>query len=247
MKLLRFLRDGKMEHGVLEGKAVYELRERITPPGRTPGALVGTLDELELLPPCEPSKIICAGHNYPWGENPSKSPEPKMFFKPPTTLIGSGGAVVYPSQSDRVIYEIELAVVIGKMARNVPAKQARDYILGYTCANDVTAYDLFLRDGNTFRAKSFDTFCPLGPVITTELDTKDLPIMCRINGETRLSGSTKGMYFSCEELLSFTSSIMTLYPGDLILTGTPDVGPLQRGDAVEIEIPGIGILRHTVV
>ncbi len=247
MKLLRYERDGKAHYGLLEGETVYEA---IGLPYEGPlerGERLGPLEGLRLLAPCEPTKIICAGHNYPWGPNPSKSPVPNLFYKPPSAVVGPGHDVVYPAQSERVIFEAELTVVIGRAARNVPVARARDYILGYTCGNDVTAYDLVQRDGATFRGKSFDTFCPLGPVVVSDLDPSDVTITCRVNGEVRVSGSSRGMYYSPAELLSYASSIMTLLPGDLIMTGTPDIGDIRRGDVVEVEIDGIGVLRNRVV
>ena len=136
---------------------------------------------------------------------------------------------------------------MGKAARNIKIEDASRYILGYTCGNDVTAYDFILRDNATFHGKSFDTFCPLGPFLATGLDPENTMITCRVNGEVRVSGSTATKYYSCAELVSFTSEIMTLFPGDIIMTGTPDIGDIHRGDLVEIDIAGIGVLRNRVV
>ncbi len=247
MKLLRYERDGSPYYGLLEGETVFAAvgSPHAGPPRK--GEPVGPLAGLRLLAPCVPSKIICAGHNYPWGDRPTKSPVPNLFFKPPSAVVGPEHDIVHPAQSERVIFECELTVVIGRVARNVPPAQAGDYILGYTCGNDVTAYDLVQRDGTTFRGKSFDTFCPLGPVVVSDLDPSDVTITCRVNGEVRVSGSSKSMYYSPAELLSYASSIMTLLPGDIIMTGTPDIGDIHRGDLVEVAITGIGVLRNRVV
>jgi len=247
MKLLRFRKDGRAVYGLLEDETVYQLTGPPFADRHERGPAVGTLHSLKVLAPCEPTKIICAAKNYPWGENPSKSPRPVLFFKPPSSVIGHEENIVFPSQSQRLIFESELVVVIGKVARNVKVPDASRYILGYTCGNDATAYDFILRDNATFHGKSFDTFCPLGPFIAADLDPDNTMITCRVNGETRVSGSTSSKYYSCAELVSFTSEIMTLFPGDIIMTGTPDIGDIHRGDLVEIDIGGIGVLRNRVV
>ena len=146
-----------------------------------------------------------------------------------------------------MIFEAELVVVIGRPARNVRIEDAPKYILGYTCGNDVTAYDLVLRDNATFEGKSFDTFCPLGPTIVTDLDPEGTAITCRVNDKVLAHGFSAAKYYNCVELVSYISGIMTLAPGDVIMTGTPDIGPIQRGDTVEVEISGIGVLRNRVV
>jgi len=231
---------------MLEGETVYRLGSPFEgPTGREKA--VGSLQAVKILAPCEPTKIICAAKNYPWGENPSKSPRPILFFKPPSSVIGHEEDIVYPSSSQHLIFESELVVVMGKPARNVPIKDALKYVLGYTCGNDATAYDFILRDNATFHGKSFDTFCPLGPFIVTDLNPDDTTITCRVNGKAHVSGSTKSKYYSCAELVSFISEIMTLFPGDIIMTGTPDIGTINRGDVVEVDIDGIGILRNRVV
>ncbi len=246
MKRLRYLKDNKVHYGMLEGETVYRLRSPFeSPTGREKA--VGSLQAVKILAPCEPTKIICAAKNYPWGEDPSKSPRPILFFKPPSSVIGHEENIVYPSASQHLIFESELVVVIGKPARNVPLKDALKYVLGYTCGNDVTAYDFILRDNATFHGKSFDTFCPLGPFIETDLDPEGTTITCRVNGKVQVSGSTKSKYYSCAELISFISEIMTLYPGDIIMTGTPDIGTINHGDIVEVDIEGIGILKNRVL
>jgi 2-keto-4-pentenoate hydratase/2-oxohepta-3-ene-1,7-dioic acid hydratase in catechol pathway len=246
MKLLRYRKGNQASYGVQEGDTVYQIdspfKDRIE---REQAA--GSLESLKILAPCEPTKIICAAKNYPWGENPAKSPRPLLFFKPPSSVIGHGEDVVYPSVSQQLIFESELVIVMGRVARNVAAKDALRYVLGYTCGNDVTAYDFILRDNATFHGKSFDTFCPLGPHIETDLDPDDTTITCRVNGQVMASCPTQAKYYRCAELISFISEIMTLFPGDIIMTGTPDIGTIHRGDVVEVDIAGIGVLRNRVV
>jgi len=240
------MKGNQVHYGILDGETVYRLGSPFeSPTGREKA--VGPLQSVKILAPCEPTKIICAAKNYPWGENPSKSPRPVLFFKPPSSVIGHEENIIYPSSSQHLIFESELVVVMGKPARNVTEKDARKYVLGYTCGNDATAYDFILRDNATFHGKSFDTFCPLGPFIVTDLDPDDTTITCRVNGKVQASGSTKGKYYSCAQLVSFISEIMTLFPGDIIMTGTPDIGTINRGDIVEVDIDGIGILRNRVV
>ncbi len=197
-----------------------------------------------------PTKIIAVGLNYldHAKELNMEIPEyPLIFMKPPTAVIGSGETIVYPSQTHELHYEGELGIVIGEKARNVPEKEARHYIAGYTCANDVTARDLQRIDGQWTRSKSFDTFCPLGPRIVKDIDPTNLAIATRVNGLTKQKSNTNQMIFHASKLVSFISSIMTLLPGDVISTGTPPgVGELKVGDVVEVEIEGIGILRNTV-
>jgi len=246
MKLIRYRKDDQASYGILEGDTVYQID---SPFGNRfeRGQAAGSLGSLKILAPCEPTKIICAAKNYPWGENPSKSPRPLLFFKPPSSVIGHEENIIYPSSSRQLIFESELVVVMGKAARNVSLKDALKYVLGYTCGNDVTAYDFILRDNATFHGKSFDTFCPLGPHIETHLDPDDTTITCRVNGQVKAGGPTQGKYYRCAELISFISEIMTLFPGDIIMTGTPDIGTIHRGDVVEVDIAGIGVLRNRVV
>jgi 2-keto-4-pentenoate hydratase/2-oxohepta-3-ene-1,7-dioic acid hydratase in catechol pathway len=247
MKLVRFMKDGKTNFGAVEGETVYQLTGSPFSGPYEKGGAVGPFTSVKILPPCDPSKIICAAKNYPWGENPSKSLRPLLFFKPPSSVIAHEEDIVYPSQSQRLIFESELVVVMAKKGRNIKEKGASGYILGYTCGNDVTAYDFVLRDNTTFHGKSFDTFCPLGPYVETDLDPDDTLITCRVNGKVAVSGSTREKYYRCAELVSFISEIMTLFPGDIIMTGTPDIGDIHRGDRVEIEITGIGVLGNRVV
>ncbi len=216
-------------------------------------SLTGTrlpLSGVRLLPPILPSKIVAIGKNYAdharemGGEPPA---EPVLFLKPSTSVIGPGGSIVYPSLSQQVDFEGELAVVIGRLCRDVPVDRATDVVLGYTCANDVTARDLQRSDGQWSRAKGFDTFCPLGPWIDTEVDPSDLAITTTVNGETKQDARTSLLLHDVGELIAFASAVMTLLPGDVILTGTPaGVGPVVAGDEVSVTIEGIGTLTNTV-
>ena len=202
--------------------------------------------------PLAVGKIIALGRNYGAHAREMGAPTdaaPIIFLKPPTTVVGPLQAIRIPPQTDRVEHEAELAVVIGTVTRNVKVEDVGPHILGYTAANDVTARDLQRSDGQWTRGKGFDTFCPLGPAIDTELDPQEgLSIICRVNGEMRQSGSTSDMVFGVGELVSFVSSVMTLLPGDVVLTGTPSgVGPIRHGDRVEVEIEGVGVLLNPVV
>ncbi len=208
------------------------------------------IESVRLLPPVEPSKIICIGRNYieHAKEHGAEVPEiPLLFFKPPSSLVGHRDAIILPPQSNRVEHEAELAVVIGKTGRWIQPERVNEYIFGYTIANDVTARDLQRKDGQWTRGKGFDTFCPVGPWIETELDPYDVLITCRVNDEIRQMATTRDMVFTIQQLVAFISSVMTLVPGDLILTGTPaGVGLLEQGDQVQIQIEGIGELINFV-
>lgn len=196
-------------------------------------------------------KIILAGLNYREHarEMGTKIPrQPVIFLKPPSSLLGPNQNIVYPEGVKRLDYEAELALVVGKKAKNVSEKQATDHIFGYTCLNDVTARDLQKKDGQWTRAKSFDTFCPVGPRIKTSIDSSDLKIQTYLNGQLKQNSRTSDFIFSIEFLFSFISKIMTLLPGDIISTGTPPgVGPMRRGDRVQVVIEGIGCLENRVV
>ena len=197
-----------------------------------------------------PTKIVAVGRNYAehakeLGNAPPS--EPIIFLKPPSALLPHEGTIIRPPQSERVDHEGELAMVIGKRAHHVEAASWRDFVKGFTCANDVTARDLQKKDVQFTRGKGFDTFCPIGPCIETDLDPADLSLVTRVNGQIRQNGRTAMMIFPCSTLIEFITSVMTLEPGDVILTGTPaGVGPLQSGDTVEVEIEGIGTLRNHV-
>jgi 2-keto-4-pentenoate hydratase/2-oxohepta-3-ene-1,7-dioic acid hydratase in catechol pathway len=211
---------------------------------------VQPIQDVLLLPPTQPSKIICVGKNYlaHAQELESEVPEvPLLFLKPPSSVISTGETILLPPQSKQVEHEAELGVVIKRQGRWITPDEALDHILGYTIANDVTARDLQRRDPQWTRAKGFDTFCPLGPWIETEFDPADALITCHVNGEMRQMASTRDMVFSVRQLIAFASSIMTLKPGDVLLTGTPaGVGPLMPGDDVKISLEGIGELSNPV-
>jgi len=197
-----------------------------------------------------PTKIVCVGLNYREhaGELKLKVPkEPVIFLKPPSSVIYDKDDIVYPPKVKRLDFEAELAVVIKKKARNIKLEDAPDYILGYACLNDVTARDLQKKDGQWTRSKSFDTFCPIGPVIETDLDPFDIKIESRLNGVLKQSSSSADLIFSVYELVVYISGIMTLLPGDIISTGTPPgVGPMRPRDVVEVRISGIGALKNKV-
>lgn len=228
--------------GPLEGEPFSEFRrlEAVLP-----------LTDVKLLPPLFPGKIIGIGSNFldRTEEGSSTPPEmPLLFLKPPTTVIGPAEKIVLPPQSRLVEHEIELGIVIGRRGRWIHADQAQEYVLGYVIANDITARDLLPRDGQWTRAKGFDTFCPLGPWIETELDPADVLMTCRVNNELRQMASTREMIFTVAQLVAFVSSVMTLQPGDLILSGSPPgSGPLLPGDEVFLDIEGIGDLSNPVI
>ncbi len=209
-------------------------------------------EEARLLAPVIPTKIVAVGKNYAGhaDEMGAEVPDtPILFMKPPTSVIGPLQPIRLPAQSNEVHHEAELAVVIGTVTHQVPIEDVGPHILGYTAANDVTARDLQRSDGQWTRPKGFDSFCPLGPAIDTDLDPQEgLAIVARVNGETRQSATTAELVFGVGELIAFISSVMTLLPGDVILTGTPaGVGPIEVGDRVEVEIEGIGVLVNPVV
>lgn len=211
------------------------------------------LRDVKLLPPSVPTKVVCVGLNYVEHARELRMDlpdEPIIFLKPPSAVVGHDDDIVLPEMSKRVDYEGELAVVISKRCRGISADEADDYILGYTCFNDVTARDLQQKDGQWTRSKSFDTFAPVGPWVAqmSVEHAEELDISTRVNGETRQRSNTSDLIFGIAELVEFVSSIMTLEPGDVIATGTPPgVGRLESGDVVEVEIGGIGVLRNRAV
>ncbi len=249
MKLVRFQVHGRTTQGVLEGNEIAELEDDLFGPPRTLSAR-HDLEQVRLLAPCSPSKIVAVGLNYRDHANElgMQIPDsPIIFLKPPTSVIGHGEVISYPSMSSQVDYEGELGVVIKDRVRNIHPEQARNHVLGYTCVNDVTARDLQKKDGQWTRAKSFDTFCPVGPWIETRLDPDDLLIESYLNGARRQSSRTSQFIFKVNHLVSFISEIMTLFPEDLIITGTPSgVGPMKPGDEIEVRIQGIGSLKNRV-
>lgn len=250
MRICRFtVGNSAPAYGLVQGGMVYAMMGDLF--GEViAGTPVAPLADIQLLAPIRPSKIIAVGRNYVAhaAEHGAEVPsEPLLFLKPPSAIIGPGAPILLPAQSRRVDHEAELAVIIGRRGRQIPRGDALDTILGYTCANDVTARDLQRADGQWTRAKGFDTFCPLGPWIETELDPGALEVTGRVNGELRQQANTRQMVFPVAMLISYISSVMTLEPGDVILTGTPaGVGPLQVGDVVEIEVEGIGVLSSIV-
>jgi 2-keto-4-pentenoate hydratase/2-oxohepta-3-ene-1,7-dioic acid hydratase in catechol pathway len=259
VRIARFAHPSGMSFGVVEGE-----------PGAGPDAMTiaeidghpfgqirittqrWALADVRLLSPILPSKVVCVGKNYAahiaemnTGDAPK---EPLLFLKPSTSVIGPGDAIRIPPGSTNVHHEAELAVVIGRMCREVPRERVKDVILGYTCANDITARDVQKREKQWARAKGFDTACPLGPWVETDLDPSDLTIQLTVNGQQRQLGRTTEMIHSIEELIVNISEAMTLLPGDVILTGTPaGVGPLNVGDEVAVTIEGIGTLTNKVV
>lgn len=210
------------------------------------------LEEVRLVAPAEPTKIVCVGRNYLahaqelGNEMPS---EPLLFLKPPSALIGPNESIVIPEVSKQVEHEAELGVVMGRAARNIGENEnPLAYVLGFTCLNDVTARDLQRKDVQFTRAKGFDTFCPIGPWLITDLDVADVSVVCRVNGEEKQRGQTSAMAFPVDFLIRYISRIMTLNPGDVIATGTPSgVSKLSAGDSVEVEVGGIGVLTNDVV
>jgi 2-keto-4-pentenoate hydratase/2-oxohepta-3-ene-1,7-dioic acid hydratase in catechol pathway len=252
MRIVRFEREGRTAYGILEGEKVSVLRSTPYDGLENTSGEGMSLPEVTLLAPCEPTKIVALGLNYRDHAAEFGHPipeEPLIFLKPSTAVIGPDADIVYPSMSRRVDYEAELAVVIGRTCRFVKTEDFRDYVLGYTCINDVTARDLQKKDGQFTRSKSFDTFAPLGPWIETAIpDPDNLTVEAYLNGERRQHGNTRNMVFGVATLVSFISRIMTLGPGDVIATGTPaGIGPMAPGDVVEIRVEGIGRLRNRIV
>ena len=250
MKIVRYQDGTVIKWGVIEEKMVREMEgdpfEHFHLSSRTK-----KMEEVRLLTPCLPSKIVALGLNYRDHAEEVKMElpkEPLIFLKPSTTVIGSGEAIVYPKMSKRVDYEAELAVVIKKKAKAVPEENAAEYILGYTCLNDVTARDLQPKDGQWTKSKGFDTFAPIGPWIVTDIDPHHLDISSYLNGERRQHSNTKNLIFGPQQLVSFISRVMTLLPGDVIATGTPSgIGPMAIGDRVDVVIEGIGTLSNAVI
>jgi 2-keto-4-pentenoate hydratase/2-oxohepta-3-ene-1,7-dioic acid hydratase in catechol pathway len=250
MKIVRFRYDGCDRYGALEDDRITALEGTIEGFVPAKGAEAIALGDVRLLAPATPSKIVAIGLNYAdhaTEGNRELPKEPMLFIKPSTAVIGPGDDIVYPPQTANLHHEGELAIVIGKTARNVAQSEARSYVLGYTCANDVTARDLQRRDVQFTRGKGFDTFAPLGPWIVTDVDPSDLALEVRVNGEVRQKSRTSQLIFDCDYLVSFISQVMTLLPGDVISTGTPaGVSPMKVGDVVEVEIERIGCLKNAI-
>lgn len=249
MKFVRFKKDELVSYGILEDQDVKRIH----------GDIFGNyeiteerykLSELRLLTPCVPSKIVCVGVNYKahaieMGHDLPK--EPLIFLKPPTAALAHKEEIVRPKMSQRVDYEAEAALVIGKAASNIEPEDANEYIFGVTCFNDITARDLQKKDGQWTRAKSFDTFAPFGPCIANNLDYDNLDIELLLNGETKQKSNTSDFIFNSSIIVSFVSKIMTLLPGDIIATGTPSgISPLNSKDIVEVKVEEVGTLTNPV-
>jgi 2-keto-4-pentenoate hydratase/2-oxohepta-3-ene-1,7-dioic acid hydratase in catechol pathway len=266
MKYCRFRLNGEAQYGLVESVAGREaiLRILLSAPEESDGDVEGlrtrridalALEEPVLLPPVRPSKIVCVGRNYrehaaELGHEVPK--EPLLFFKPTSALLAPGGVVRRPRLSEHVDYEGELCVVMGKTCYQ-PAgdEDVRRYILGYTCLNDITARDLQKKDGQWVRAKGFDTFCPVGPVVADGVDVDPwagVGVETRVNGVVRQSGNTRDFIFTLDVIIRYIAQVLTLFPGDLIATGTPaGVGPIVAGDVMEVTVQGVGTLRNSVV
>jgi 2-keto-4-pentenoate hydratase/2-oxohepta-3-ene-1,7-dioic acid hydratase in catechol pathway len=247
MKYCRFKQNGKSSLGIVEGQEIW-----VCGPDLQKTEELWYMDEVELLAPVAPSKIVCVGRNYSeharelGNEVPS---EPLLFLKAPSAVVASGDEIVIPAQSERVEHEGELAVIIGRECKGLSdTDDPLEYVFGYTCLNDVTARDLQKKDVQFTRAKSFDTFCPVGPFIETDLDPADVRVTTRVNGEIRQDGRTSQMVFPVGFLVRYISRQMTLNVGDVIATGTPSgVSQLRDGDVCEVEVEGIGVLSNHVV
>ncbi|HML04411.1 MAG TPA: fumarylacetoacetate hydrolase family protein [Methanobacterium sp.] len=256
MKIMRFIKDGKEKTGLLEDNCVTELScstiEAINSShiDNFKKNIVYNLEDIEIESPVSPSKVVCVGLNYRDHASELKMdlPEdPIIFLKPSTAVIGHLDTIIYPDSSKQLDYEAEIGIVISKVAKNVKKSDAEEFIGGYTVINDVTARDLQQKDGQWTRAKSFDTFAPIGPFIETKLDPMNQNISLKLNGKIKQNSNTKNMIFDVYKLVEFITNIMTLKPGDVIATGTPPgVGPMNIGDTVEVEIEEIGILKNFV-
>lgn len=249
MKIFRFEKNRQEYYGIIEGDKVIVVKGDIFGKFEKTDKIY-SLKDVKVLAPCKPSKVVAVGLNYKahieeMGENYPETP--MIFLKPSTSVIGPEDDIILPGMSKRVDYEAELGIVIKKEAKNVDIEDAYDYILGYTCLNDVTARDLQKLDGQWTRAKGFDTFCPIGPVITDEINPNDVRVRSILNGETKQDSYTSNFISKPAELITFISRIMTLYPGDIIATGTPSgIEGMKHGDVIEIQVDGIGILRNYV-
>ncbi|MCU0278560.1 MAG: fumarylacetoacetate hydrolase family protein [Candidatus Nanopelagicales bacterium] len=252
MRIARYRYEGDVRYGIVDGEVVREIEGTPFPTVESieVTGIEHHLDDVDLLAPVLPTKIIAVAKNYSdhaaemGGTVPA---EPMIFLKPSTSVVGPEAVIALPEQSTQVEHEAELAVIIGRLCKDVPEDRVEDVVLGYTCANDVTARDLQAKDGQWGRAKGFDTFCPLGPWIATDVDPDELAIECEVNEQIRQDGNTANMVRSVAELVAWISRVMTLVPGDVILTGTPaGVGPLRNGDSVTVTIEGIGTLDNIV-
>jgi len=250
MKIIRFSAGKKTGYGILDNETVKVIQGNPFQNIHYSGVAY-QLSEVKLLAPSIPSKIVCLGVNYRShaGEMNSQLPtSPLIFLKPPTAVIGPEDKIIYPAMSQRVDYEGELGIIIGKKASHISPQAALEYVLGYTCFNDVTARDLQKLDNQWTRGKGFDTFAPFGPWIETDIDLTKAPIETWLNGQLKQKTTAADQIFKAPETISFISQVMTLLPGDVIATGTPGgIGPMNPGDTVEIKIAPIGVLRNYVV
>ena len=254
MKIVRYAdpTGGGTGYGILEGETVYAASGDPFAGGLTKGAVVGPLAQVTLDVPVRPGKIVCVGLNYAAhvtesDPNRPMPEEPVIFMKPPSSLLPPGGAIKIVNLGHNTDYEAELVIVIGKTASRVSEADAFTYVLGYTAGNDVSDRVLQQKDGQWVRAKGFDTYCPLGPCIETDLDVGDVKVESRLNGQVRQSSRTSDLIFKPAFLISYISDVMTLDPGDVIMTGTPSgVGPMKPGDTIEVEVGGVGVLTNSV-
>ncbi|MFZ0369666.1 MAG: fumarylacetoacetate hydrolase family protein [Halobacillus sp.] len=250
MKYIRYRKEGTIYYGVLESETITRLDGNYIEGPVQKLSATDSLDEVEVLAPTEPGQLIAIGLNYALHAEEQGKPlpeEPMMFMLSPTAIIGHNAGITLPTEDHRIDYEAELAIVIGKEAKDVTIEEALSYVLGYTCGNDVSDRYLQKKDGQYTRAKSYPTFKPLGPVIETDLDPGNTEIKLTLNGEIKQDSSTSDLIHSVEELLVQVTKVMTLKPGDVLMTGTPSgVGPLSPEDELEIEIEGIGKLRNYV-
>lgn len=249
MRLVRLLHEGDVRFGIAEDTTVTLISDEPFAAYEHDGVV--PLSQAELLAPVIPTKIVCVGVNYrAHAEEMGHTlpDEPVIFLKPPTAINHANGDILVPEPGMRIDHEAELAIVMGRRAHRVTEDEALDHVLGYTCANDVTARDIQKKDGQWTRAKGFDGFCPLGPWVVTDIDPSDLKIEALLNGEVVQSSRTSDMVFDVPAVVSFVSRVMTLLPGDVILTGTPSgIGPMRSGDVIEVRIEGIGSLVNRVV
>lgn len=257
MKYLRFInRDGKKMYGILEGNEIHEITDAPYNTYEKTGERY-ELGSVKLAAPSDPRVIMCAGTNYmdhireaneKMHVKTNIPKHPLIFSKAPNTVADPEQGIIYPTGVKRVDYEGELGVVIGKRCKKATKENALDYVIGYTCVNDVSARDLQWDDEQWTRGKGLDTFCPFGPVVTDEIDPFHAPIKTRVNGVTMQDGNTSDMIFDVPALIEYISEWITLEPGDVIATGTPcGVGPVKPGDVMEVEIEGIGVLRNPVI
>lgn len=242
--------EQNIRYGVLKDETIHVITGDIFADYKVTDETV-SVGDVKLLAPTEPSKVVCIGLNYvdhAKEVNLEIPKEPLIFLKPNTTVIATGDDVIYPEQTNHVEYEAELGIVIGKKTKNIEKEEAKEAIFGYTIANDVTARDLQFSDGQWTRGKSFDTFCPIGPGIVRDIDPSNLNITLHVNGELKQNSNTKNLIFDVEYIVSYVSKVMTLLPGDVIITGTPyGVGPVEPGDEMVVRIDGLGELRNKIV